>query len=310
MPRFSFVRHKCARVVLFSLLVPARLLISQELDPNAYSTSPVGVNILALTNNLSSGDLSFDPTIPIEEAKATINTTALAYVRALNFLGRSSNLGVVLPYTLGNLEGRYLGELLMARRSGLRDPALRFAVNLYGAPAMNLKEFAGHRRKTQVGVSLALAAPLGQYDPRKLVNIGANRWSFKPEVGLSQPLGRKWALEFYTGVWLFTDNKDFSGGRTRKQQSIGSAQLHLLHTFRPRLWAAFNANFYVGGRTTIDGTRNIDLQRNSRIGGTLSVPLNRRQSVKVSFNRGAYTTIGADFNTLAVAYQFLWGGGL
>src|SRR5688572_16150927 len=107
MPRFSFVRHKCARVALFSLLVPARLLISQELDPNAYSTSPVGVNILALTNNLSSGDLSFDPTIPIEEAKATINTTALAYVRSLNFLGRSSNLGVVLPYTLGNLEGRY-----------------------------------------------------------------------------------------------------------------------------------------------------------------------------------------------------------
>jgi hypothetical protein len=301
---------KCAGFGLLTLLVLGNPLISQELDPGAYSTSPVGVNILALTNNLSSGDLAFDPTIPIEEAKATINTTALAYVRALNFLSRSSNLAVVVPYTLGDLEGRYLGEFQMVRRSGLRDPVLRFAVNLYGAPAMKLKEFAGRRQKTSFGVSLTLAAPLGQYDPRKLINIGANRWSFKPEVGLSQALGRKWSLEFYAGAWLFTDNKNFSGGRTRKQDPIGSAQLHLLYTFRPRLWAAFNTNFYVGGRTTIDGTRNIDLQRNSRIGGTLSIPLNRRQSVKVSFNRGAYTTIGADFNTLAVAYQFLWGGGL
>ena len=64
---------------------------------------------------------------------------------------------------------------------------MRFAVNLYGAPAMDLEEFASYRRKTNVGASLVIVAPLGQYDPARFVNIGTNRWAAKPEVGLSRP---------------------------------------------------------------------------------------------------------------------------
>ena len=291
------------------LLGRAAPTIAQELEPGAYSISPVGVNILVLSNNLSVGDLAFDPTGPIEDAKATINTTTVGYVRTLNFLGHSSNVGIVIPYAAGDLEGKYLDVFQMIYRSGLRDPLLRFATNLYGAPAMKLKEFAGYRQKTNIGASLTLAAPLGQYDPRKLLNPGTNRWSFKPELCLSQALG-KWTLDFYVGVWLFTTNNDFFGGKSRKQNPIGSAQVHLLYTFRPRLWAALDANFYAGGRTTVNGSQNFDLQRNSRVGGTLSLPLGRRQSLKFAYNRGARTTIGGDFDALIVAYQYLWGAGL
>ena len=41
------------------------------------------------------------------------------------------------------------------------------------------------RRKTLVGISLKVVAPIGQYDPTKLINYGVNRWAFKPELGLS-----------------------------------------------------------------------------------------------------------------------------
>ena len=54
----------------------------------------------------------------------------------------------------------------------------------------------------------------------------------------------------------------------------------------------------------------MDLQRNSRIGTTVSVPLRRHHSVKVAFGTGLATTVGADFNAVAIAYQYLWGGGL
>lgn len=300
---------KRTALVLSSLFVLVCPLFGQELEPGAYSVSPVGVNIVVLANNLSAGDLSFDPAVPIEEASATLNTTVLGYVRTLNVLGRSGNVGIVLPYTFGNLEGRYLGEFQMVSRSGLRDPSVRYAVNLYGSPAMNLKEFSGHRRKTNLGASLALIAPLGQYDPAKLINVGTNRWSFKPEVGLSHALGR-WTLEAYAGVWLFTDNKNFFNGKLRQQKAIGSSQVHVIRTFRPRLWASFDANFYVGGRTTIDGKLNSDLQRNSRLGATFAIPLAPRQSLKFAYSRGARTTVGADFDSLTLSYQFLWGGGL
>jgi hypothetical protein len=215
----------------------------------------------------------------------------------------------VLPFSAGHIEGRYLGEFTEVSRSGLNDPALRFSVNLYGAPAMNLREFAGYRQKTNVGVSVVVIAPLGKYDPKRLINIGTNRWSFKPEVGLSKAIGR-WTMELYAGAWLFTDNTDFLDGNTREQDPIGSAQLHLLYTFKPRLWVAFDANFYTGGRTKVGGVLNLDLQKNSRVGVTLSLPVRARQSLKLAYSRGAYTTIGADFQALVVGWQYLWGAGL
>ena len=57
----------------------------QELEPLAYSVSPVGVNIVGFGYGRSAGDLSFDPTLPIEDAEATINTTSLGYFRSIDF---------------------------------------------------------------------------------------------------------------------------------------------------------------------------------------------------------------------------------
>jgi hypothetical protein len=76
------------------------------------------------------------------------------------------------------------------------------------------------------------------------------------------------------------------------------------------LWTSFNANFYAGGRTTVGDRVNLDLQRNSRIGGTLSLPVGGRQTLKMAVSRGAWTTIGGDFTSFSAAYQFIWGKGL
>ncbi len=282
---------------------------AQELEPGAYSVSPRGVNFLLLTNNFSGGDLTFDPALPVEDASATINTTTVAYVRSLSFFGRSANVGIIAPYSVGRVEGLYLGEQTEVHRSGFRDPVVRFAFNLYGAPAMDLKTLASYRQRTNVGLSLVTVIPLGEYDPTKLINLGSNRWAFKPEIGLSRAI-RRWTVELYGGIWLFTNNEDFYGGRTREQDPIVSVQMHILYTFKPRLWVAFDANYYHGGRTTVDSRENLDLQKNSRIGVTFSLPLSPRQSLKLAYSSGARTSIGADFQALVVAYQYLWGGGL
>ena len=292
--------------LLFASALPSA---AQELEPGAYSVSPVGVNFLVATYNFSGGDVTFDPALPVEDAEATIHTTVFAYVRSVNVFGRSGNVGIVAPYSVGHLEGLYIGELAEVDRSGFRDPLVRFAVNLYGAPAMNLKGFASYRQRTNIGVSLVAALPLGEYDPTKLINLGSNRFSFKPEIGLSRALG-KWTLELYGGVWLFTDNGDFYGGKSREQAPLGSAQVHVLYPLKPRMWLAVDANFYSGGRTKVDGRPNLDFQKNSRTGATFSFPLDRRQSLKLAYSRGAYTTIGADFTSLVAAYQYLWGSGL
>ena len=178
-------------------------------------------------------------------------------------------------------------------------------MNLYGAPAMTPKAFAAYRQRTILGVSVTVAPPLGQYDSAKLINLGTHRWSIKPELGVSLANDR-WVVEMMAGVWLFTDNTDFLGGRTREQDPIAATQAHVTYKFKRTMWLAGDANFYTGGQTTIGGTRNLDLQRNSRIGATFSSAIGRRQAIRMSVSRGAYTTIGADFTSVAVGYNYAW----
>jgi hypothetical protein len=172
---------------------------------------------------------------------------------------------------------------------------------------MDREQFSRYQRRTLIGASFAFAPPLGQYDANRLINISSNRWAFKQEVGFSHRVQR-WYFDAYVGGWLFGDNTNYQG-RVRSQDPIGSIQFHLSYSFKPRLWAAFDANFYAGGRSAIDEVRRYDLQRNSRVGGTLAIPITSRQSIKCSFSSGAKTTIGAAFTSVAVGYQVLWGAG-
>lgn len=285
-------------------------LNAQQLEPRAYSVSPVGVNITNLTYGYSMGDLNFDPSLPIDNASAQIHSGAAGYFRSLGVAGRSANITVVLPYVAGHLQGNYIGTFTKVYRSGLADTFARFAINIYGARTMNLKEFAGYRQKTNLGISMVVSAPTGQYDPAPLVSIGTNRWGFKPEVGVSH-YSRKTHLVFdaYAAVWLYTANNNYRG-QTRTQQPIANAQFHVSYDVKPRLWLAFDANFYRGGQTAINDVVRNDLQRNSRIGGTVSVPVTRRQSFKAAYSDGAITRIGGNFHTFLAGYQYMWGGGL
>ena len=294
----------CAITALALLLMPV-CASAQELEPGAYWPIPAGLNIFTAVNSFNWGDLSFDPAAPIDESSATINTTALAFTRAFSLAGRSANAGVMLPVIVGHVEGLYLGEPAAVDRFGQGDPRFRFAMNLYGAPSMTLKEFASFRHRTIVGVSVTVAPPLGQYDSTKLINLGTNRWSFKPELGWSQAFGQ-WVVEAMAGVWLFTDNTDFVGGRTREQDPIIATQAHLTYKFNRSMWLAGDVNYYTGGTTTIGGKQNLDLQRNSRIGATFSSAVGRHQAIRASVSRGAYTTIGAAFTSIAVGYNYAW----
>jgi len=282
--------------------------VAQELEPGAYWPIPKNLNIVTAVNNFNWGDLAFDPTLPIDEASARINTTAFAFTRAFSFAGRSAQVSVMVPVVAGHLEGSYLGTVAEADRFGLADPRVRLAMNLYGAPAMTLREFAAYQQRAIVGVSVTVAPPLGQYDSTKLINLGTHRWSIKPEIGLSRSYGQ-WIVEMMAGVWVFTDNTDFFGGRTRTQDPIVATQGHLTYRFKSSkssMWLAADANFFTGGQTTLGGTENLDFQRNSRVGATLSRTVGGGQAIRVSVSRGAYTTIGADFISVAGSYSYAW----
>lgn len=297
----------CYRPLLVAVLLagigaPAQ---AQEMEPRAYSPSPVGMTFLGLSWQRSSGGVTTDPTLPITNVDAEIDSAIVGVVRTFGLGGRSASVGLLLPYTRAEVSGEVFEENRIAERSGLADARLRLAVNLFGSPALDRAQFARRVPGTSLGASLVVIAPTGEYDNDKLINLGTNRWAFKPELGLYQPIG-PWSLEFSVGMWLFGDNDAFYGDSRREQDPLTTMQAHIGYTFRPQLWIAANATWYAGGRTTVDGIRKADRQETTRLGLTLSLPLTGGQSLKVAWSDGASTRIGSDFTTWTVVWQYAW----
>jgi hypothetical protein len=99
-------------------------------------------------------------------------------------------------------------------------------------------------------------------------------------------------------------------GMTREQDPIYSLQGHLIYNFPSGIWAALNATCYTGGRSSIDGVQGDDLQSNWRLGSTLTLPLNIKNSLKFFASTGVITRTGGNFDLLGIAWQYRWGGGL
>ncbi len=278
---------------------------AQEMDPRAYSRAPVGTQFVFVTYGYQTGDVLTDASLPLRDVKVKLHSSAVGYGRTFALAGRQASLSFLAPYVKGTASGTVFENNLEVTRSGLGDLRARFSMNIVGSPAMEAKEFASYKPRTVIGASLTVIAPTGQYDPARLVNIGSHRWAFKPEVGLSKPLGR-WTVESAGGVWLFTSNNNFFGGSRREQRALLSMQGGMIYTFRRRMWASVNATYYRGGNTAVNGNVNEDRQANSRIGVTYSLPLNDRQSIKMAWARGLTTRFGGSLNTLGVAWQYTW----
>lgn len=301
----------CVRALaaLGTLVLAATSAHAQDLEPRTYSNAPVGLNFLIVGYAHSEGGLSTDPALPIEDAELRLDTGILAYAQSLDWWGKPGKFDVVTAYS--DLSGSALvaGEPITRAVDGFSDPRFRLSVILYGAPALSLQEFAGYKQDTLIGASVQVSVPVGQYDPSRAVNLGTNRWSVKPEVGVSKALGSL-TLELTGSVTFYSTNDDYFGGKIRQQDPLYSTQAHVIYSFGRGIWAALNATYYWGGRTTIDGVAGDTRLGNSRVGATLTLPVNRLHSIKLYASTGVSTRTGTDFDTAGLAWQYRWGAGL
>jgi len=291
--------------VPMALLLTAASAVAQELEPRAYSPSPSGTTFLVVSATRSAGGVFTDPSAALTDVEADIGILGLGVGHSFALLGKSALVLGLVPVAWGEATGQVGEGRRAASRRGLADPRVKLSMILAGSRPMTRGEFARASRRTIVGTSLTVVAPVGQYEPTKLVNLGSHRWSIKPEIGLSVPAAR-WTFDAYAGLWWFTDNDAYYPGRSRRvQDPIFSLQGHVSYTFGRRAWLAVNATWYAGGELSVDGERRADPYRNTRVGATWALPVGTRQSLKVAYSAGAATRVGADFKTITGAWQLL-----
>jgi hypothetical protein len=308
-PQLKLRLCRLAYLTIVAAAAPYSVLHAQSMEPLSYTNSPIGLNFLIGGYGYQTGNVLVDPSLPLKNVKATVDNAFLAYSRVLDFWGQSGSLALIVPYAWLSASGDVFEQHQTVDRTGFSDITLRLSVNLFGAPALSLKEYSNYHQDTIVGVTLQVTTPTGQYIDSKLVNIGTNRWSIKPEVGISKAVA-PWTFEVATGVTVFTDNTEFFGDNTRHQNALFSAQGHVIYNFNRKMWAALDGTYYTGGRTSLNGNANNDLQTNSRWGGTFAYSLARQSSIKLYFSSGLADRSGADFRIYGIAGQYRWGAGL
>ena len=284
---------------------------AQDLAPRAYFVAPIHTNARPGARRGTSRKRMARP--GSQPTTSTQNTRVAAGERA----AEPVNFTTSLPYGVGNFTGTVAGAEKTAYRSGLLDFSGRIAVNLIGGPAMKIPEFAKWKQKRILGASLKIIAPTGQYDPTKLINWGINRWAFKPELGYSERWGN-WVLDTYAGAWFYTQNPasfHIPYPVPQTQAPVGAFEGHFSYDFsnligrKMRGWVSLDGNFWWGGIASVFNIPNPSTrQTSSRLGGTVSVPYTKHQSIKVSFSGGTYSRFGGDYQNLQVGWQYTWIG--
>jgi hypothetical protein len=305
MKRLQFV------CIMLTLLLMVSDVMAQDLDPRAYVRGPVNATFLSVGYGYSKGGVVTDESLPVQNIDATINTISLGIAHSFSLLGQTAQVSGTLPYSSGEVTGSVGGTDQRITRTGIGDMRMRMSVLFHGAPAATAAELAKAPRRTILGASLSILAPTGQYFSDKLINLGTHRWSFKPELALSQPIRNRWLLDAYVALLLFTDNASYyPGSSVRKQDPMGAFQMHISYTIRPGFWGAVNFTYYTGGESTVDGVAMNDLQSNARIGSTLVLPVDKKQrhSVRLAASTGAVVTRGANFTTVSVGWQTFFLG--
>jgi hypothetical protein len=292
----------CLLATALQLAAPS-VVVAQELTPRAFWPAPKGTKAVLVGYSHSTGDILYDPSLPVSGVDSKIHRGIVAYQQTLSLAGRTSNLRFELPYDDGSTKGMLNGLPASRSVSGFGDLRSTLSFNLRGAPTMNREEFGQLRASPRpiLGASITVSAPTGEYDENRLINIGTNRWAGRFRLGFIYPFRSRWMLELGAGTWFFQDNDEFLG-ETRQQDPITAIDISLVHRFNAGFWVSADMNYYFGGRTTISGIASADFQRNSRAGLTISYPFAGRHAIRAAYSLGVNTDIGGDYETLLLTY--------
>jgi hypothetical protein len=178
---------------------------------------------------------------------------------------------------------------------------------LYGGSALTPQEFANSKKSnTVIGAALAITLPSGDYNSGRLINLGANQWVIRPQLGVTHSRG-KWTGELTGSVFIYADNNHFWQETRLETDPLFAAQAHLICTFRPGLWASISTAYGWGGEATVNGDAKNNPAGNWLTALSFGLPIDRRQGIKIAWIRGrTQKSTGADIDNLSVGYSVMF----
>ena len=300
------LRLCCFAVAIF--LFPGQAL-AQFTDAHSYDNAPVGTNQIELSYAHVYANSSIDTSLIITGAKLDANQGTINYSRYLGWCNRTTWVEAGLP--LGSLSGSVSGTRIQGTIVGAGDASFQVGMLLKGAPALTVERFHDSEPASTLGVSFSFTAPTGRYDANKVLNLGSDRWVFKPEFAFSQPFGRgqKWQVEAYANAYFYTNNTTFNGKEILHQQPQPGLEGHLSYSFSNNAWLSLDTRYSFLATTFVDGVDQNNGQQNFIVGSEMNVSISARHSLLFEFAKALVHENGPVITGFAAKYTYTWGKG-
>ena len=262
------IKSLCCKKIKAFILTMAFLtsVFAQGDGPRAYLLAPKGVTgINAKWMNLSQNLIPAGTAlIPGAEIKVDVFPITLFHTFSLG--GRLAQVyGMINPgsATARAKAGPPIGPIPVNELSagGLSDGFIGFKLGLYGAPALNVVEFAKSPMRFSLFADIRYWYS-GSYDENSLLNLGTNRGTFQVGFPMAIPLNNNRAratwLEVAPSMMFFGANNDparastIQGVEKITQKPLFVLENHLTQNFNPKFWAGIDFRFQYGGETSAD----------------------------------------------------------
>jgi len=293
----------------FVLVVLHCEVYAQFTEPRTYDNTPVGINQLELAYGYARSNTSIDTSVIVAGAKFNLNQGVIDYTRYFGFVHRTAWVEATVP--VASLSGSITGMNISGSITGTGDSSYQVAMLLKGGPALSVSQFADYKPTTTAGLSLSFIAPTGLYNSNKLLNLGSDRWSFKPEFALSQTFGpeQKWEFDAYVNASFYTNNTSYHGVEILRQQPLPGFEGHISYALTNNVWAALDTRYSFRGDTFIDGANQNNAQQNFILGSEINLSLNSRNSLVLELGKALLHQNGPPIAAFAVKYDYIWGKG-
>ncbi|RJX28478.1 MAG: transporter [Desulfurivibrio sp.] len=198
---------------------------------------------------------------------------------------------MLIPFGEQSLDGDGVGGVEISS-SGLADPIVTATIWLVNDPAS----------KTWLGFTPFITVPLGEYDEDKALNMGANRWAFKPEVGFVKGFGN-YFFELTGNCEFYTDNDDFSAqSLTLEQDPVYTLESHLSYNFSDAFYISGDYFYHNGGETTLAGIDQHDEKDDHAVQLTLGFLLNPSYQLLLKYKTDIEVENGLKTNTVGLRF--------
>ena len=272
-----------------------------------WQNTPTDLNMVFGYYNRVDTNTPIDTTLPINGLSLDADLYLFRYARSFGIDGRNSAIQFIQPYA--DVSASFDNAQFFSgtkRNGGMGDTQIVFAHNIFGGPALTAEEFASWKPETFLTGALWMTMPTGDYDKDRIINIGSNRWVFKPELGFGTPIGPTW-LEINTYVSLFGDNKDYHGDSKLEQKPLYAIEGHYSYTINRALWVSLDATYNRGGESRIDGDWQDNKQENGLLGASLGFMLSPQFGGLIAYNDTVSERTGSpDVNTWTFRLQYVW----